>query len=277
MSECAGRFFVLNGQIENSEKFDKSLVYEGDSVYEVFRVLKGIPVFFDDHIARLMNSVISSGKQSLADKSLIRESIIKLIQAEGRLNSNMKIVFNYNNASSDFLIYYIETNYPTRDQYDYGVKGILYYAERNDPTTKVIDQGLRSAISEKLIKEDAYEAILVNESNEITEGSRSNIFFLKNNMLVTAPEGMVLNGITRRNILKICKENDIGIEFRCVTANELNNFDAVIMTGTSPVAIPFSSVDNIIFKTDFTIIQKIRQLYFEKADESIRDFRQMML
>ena len=47
------------------------------------------------------------------------------------------------------------------------------------------------------------------KNNEITEGSRSNIFFLKDETLVTAPDNAVLNGITRKHILEICRENSI--------------------------------------------------------------------
>ena len=35
MNECSGKKFILNGELQPSELFDNSLVYEGDSVYEV--------------------------------------------------------------------------------------------------------------------------------------------------------------------------------------------------------------------------------------------------
>jgi branched-chain amino acid aminotransferase len=272
MGECAGRFFVLNGQLTQSEKFDNKLVYEGESVYEIMRILKGVPLFFNDHMDRLIGSVSSSEKEFLSEISKIRTAIINLIEAEGKVNGNLKLVFNYKVDSANLLIYFVEASYPTEVQYQHGVRGILFPAQRKDPGSKVINQKLRAAISEKLSQTNAYEALLVNEDNEITEGSRSNIFFMKDEMFVTAPECFVLNGITRRNILKICDENRIRVEFRCVPVNELPDYDSVIMTGTSPLALPFSSVDDIVFETGFPLIRKLRELYLERADENIRLF-----
>ena len=47
--------------------FDNSLVYEGDSVYEVLRMVKGNPIFFSDHMERLDNKCKTSEKEMLAD------------------------------------------------------------------------------------------------------------------------------------------------------------------------------------------------------------------
>ena len=123
------------------------------------------------------------GKKLLADEPALKASIIRLIDTEKKSDINLKIVFNYRNEAENYLVYLIESIYPTQDQYEKGVKGILYFAERKDPESKVINQNLRISISAKLKSEGAYEALLVNENNEITEGSRSNIFFLRNETL----------------------------------------------------------------------------------------------
>ena len=80
---------------------------------------------------------------------------------------------------NNFLVYYIEPIYPTAEQYRNGVKGILFHAERKNPESKVINHKLRSCNLSQAYPGRCYEALLVNEKNLITEGSRSNIFFLK--------------------------------------------------------------------------------------------------
>src|SRR5664279_3053408 len=276
MIECAGKKFILNGELQPSELFDKSLVYEGDSVYEVIRLVNGCPIFFHDHMERLIMSVKLQKKDHLADISLLREAIIVLAKIEKKRDSNLKIVFNYKKSGNSFLIYFIESVYPTQIQYQKGVKGILFFAERKDPEAKVINHKLRSSICNKLIAESAYEAILINEDNLITEGSRTNIFFLKNDSLVTAPDNMVLNGITRKNIIEICADNKIKVKLECVKASNLKDYDAVFMTGTSPIVLPFSSIGNDLFNVKFTLIESIRAFYQTKVDESIRQFRSLM-
>lgn len=274
MNECAGKKFILNGKLQDQDLFDNALVYEGDSVYEVIRMVKGNPVFFHDHLERLESSVRIQQKKMLASPLTIKRDVINLTKTEKRKEINLKIVFNYNRESENYIIYFIEPIYPSEEQYKKGVKGILYYAERKDPGSKVINHKLRSSIYHKLILEGGYEALLVNEEDCITEGSRSNIFFLKDETLITAPDETVLNGITRKYILDICRENNINVEFKCVPVISISDFDAVFMTGTSPMVLQFYCIDNVYFNVRIQLIERLRRLYIEKAEESIRRFTQ---
>jgi branched-chain amino acid aminotransferase len=273
MNECFGRNFILNGELRPAGLFDISLVYEGDSIYEVLRMVSGSPLFFSDHMERLASSVNLQGKELLADVTALKKDILKLTASEKKRESNLKIVFNYKNDSANYLVYYIEPNYPTDEQYRKGVKGILFFARRKDPESKVIDQGLRSSINEKLIQEGAYEALLVNENNIITEGSRSNIFFLKNETMVTAPDNLILSGITRKYILEICREKGIQVEFACVNADNYSEYEAVFMTGTSPMVLPFFCINDQFFDVRSPLIGNLRRLYIQKAEESVSFFR----
>jgi len=272
MNECYGKKFILNGELLPAENFSNSLVYEGDSVYEVIRMVKGNPVFFHDHMERLESSAMHQRKEKLADIRTLRRDIINLTKTEKRKELNLKIVFNYNKEAVNYLVYFIEPIYPSEEQYKQGVKGILYYAERKNPESKVINHKLRSSIYHKLILEGGYEAILVNEQNCITEGSRSNIFFVRGKTLVTAPDNTILNGITRKHILEICRESKIRVDFECVAVKEIAACDAVFMTGTSPMVLQFFCIGDIYFNVRLPLIEKLRQLYMIKVQESIRRF-----
>jgi branched-chain amino acid aminotransferase len=273
MNECYSKKFILNGEVQPAEQFDNTMVYEGDSIYEVIRMYKGSPVFFYDHMERLESSTIIQKKKMLADAVTLRKDIVNLTKSDRKKDTNLKIVFNYNGDSRNYLIYFIEPIYPTEEQYRKGVKGILFYAERKDPGSKVINHKLRSSIYHKLILDGGYEALLVNENGEITEGSRSNIFFLKDGKLVTAPDSMVLSGITRKHIIDICLEQNIPVRQACVKADRISDYEAVFMTGTSPMVLPFCSIDNKSFKVGDPIIEKLRKLYILRAEESISRFR----
>lgn len=273
MGESFGKYFVLNGELNPSALFRNTMVYEGESVYEVIRMVKGSPIFFNDHLDRLVSSVRFQGRIMLADRDQLKKDILILSSTEKKKEINIKIVFNYNENSENYLIYYIEPVYPTEDQYRTGVKGILYHAERFNPESKVINHRLRSSIYNRLIHEGAFEALLVDRDNCITEGSRSNIFFIKGDTLYTAPENKVLNGITRKHIIEICGENGINIVFECVGEKRLSEFESAIMTGTSPIVLPFSVISGHTFNVRHNLISSLRSLYLIKAEESIRQFR----
>lgn len=273
MTECHGNYFIHNGKLQPSEIFDNSLVYEGESVYEVLRMTRGIPWFFNDHLSRLHGSAKARKKVMLATPEQIKGDIAILTKAEKKKEVNLKIVFNYNGRTGNYLLYYIEPVYPDREQYEKGVKGVLFHAERKDPETKIINHRLRSEIYHKLILETAYEALLVNRDGLITEGSRSNIFFIRDNVLYTAPDKMVLGGITRKHILDICSETGIKVVFEAVKESEIKKFESVFMTGTSPIVLPFRAIGNILFDVSNPVMPKLRKLYIKKAEQSMEEFR----
>jgi branched-chain amino acid aminotransferase len=272
VSDCFGKYFIHNGKLLPAEHFDNSLVFGGESFYEVVRVKKGLPVFFADHIERLFSGISIAGRPIIADSAALKRNIIELTAAEKHEEINLKIVFNYYGDNRNYLIYYIESVYPTAGQYRHGVKGILFNAERKDPAIKVIDNQLRTAIKHKLIIEKSYEALLVNRNGCITEGSRSNIFFISGNSLVTAPDNSVLGGITRSHLIEICSENGIYIEYKHVCVNEISAYDSVVMTGTSPVILPFCCIDDIVFSVTHPLLDHLRIVYLRKAEESMSKF-----
>ena len=271
MSECLGNNFILDGEMQPVELFDNSLVYEGESIYEVIRMAKGKPVFFHDHLGRLVSSAKLQKRKMLTGSDALKHDILVLAKSEKRKDANLKIVFNYNKSDS-YLMYFIEPVYPSAEQYKKGVKGILFYAERKDPESKVINHKLRSDIYHKLILEGAYEALLVNKNNCITEGSRSNIFFIKDKNLFTAPDEDVLSGITRKYILEICRENGISVKYTFIKAARISDYDSVFMAGTSPSVLPFYCIDKKYFRVNNPLITQLRNMYLVKAEESVRLF-----
>jgi len=273
MNECYGKKYILNGDLTGADAFDASMVYDGVSVYEVIRMVRGTPLFFNDHMERLSKSLKLQQREQLADDSALKNAIIKLLRTEKKKETNIKIVFNFSGDRKNYLIYFIESVYPTELQYRNGVKGILFFAERKDPEAKVIDSKLKKSIYNGLIHENAYEALLVNEQNRITEGSRSNIFFLKGDTLVTAPDKYVLHGITRKHVISVCNESGIRLEYDCVSINDIADYGAVFMTGTSPMVLPFNCVGTLAFNASHPLLSRLKELYLQKAEASIKVFR----
>jgi len=272
MKECTGNYFIKNGKTLPVGDFDNSMVYEGESIYEILRMVKGVPLFFNDHYNRLIGSILNRKRTNLSTFNNLLRDIKSLSEIEKPKEANLKIVFNYNDLNSDYFVYFIKASYPTDLQYKEGVKGILFKAERTDPESKVVHRDLKLAIEAKLAAENAYEALLVNDKNFITEGSRSNTFFIKNKTLYTAPDNLVLSGITRKHLINLCNETGIEICYECVNADEIQKYDSVLMSGTSPILLPLKYVDNYAFTVENAIVEKLRNMFMQKAEQSINDF-----
>jgi len=274
MSECYGDYFILNGELTPSVMFNNSDVYEGDSVYEVLRMISGVPLFFADHMERLQNSVSHHGRKMLSQPGPIARDLRRMRKKACVKEANLKIVFNYKESGNSYLLYFIAPLYPTPQQYREGVNTIFFHAERENPEVKVINHRLRSTIYNRLISTNAYEAFLVDEEGYITEGSRSNIFFVGEGKLYTAPDEKVLGGITRKHVIDICNINGIEIEFRCIALKDAGKYESAFMTGTSPMVLPVKSIDDIEYNVDIPVVNMLRELYSGRVKESLVAFRQ---
>jgi len=98
MNECYGRHYILNGELRSAGLFDISFVYEGESIYEVLRMVDGNPLFFPDHVERLASSVKYQNKELLADSTALKKDILKLTKSDRIKESNLKIVLTIKTA-----------------------------------------------------------------------------------------------------------------------------------------------------------------------------------
>ncbi|MEA1898444.1 MAG: aminotransferase class IV [Bacteroidota bacterium] len=264
MRECFRNWFLLNGSPESCENFSSSRIYSGESVYEVIRIINGVPLFFEDHIKRLKDTAKVREKSIPFESQEIRNQILQLVELNHSFMGNVKLVCNYSNSgkkSPDFLVYFIEHHYPSQNQYSEGVSALLFFAERDYPSAKIINQKLRSVIFKKLIDTGVYEAVLVDQQGFITEGSRSNVFFVKDEKVFTAPDGTVLSGIARKYILQSCSDQNIELSFERVHYKKIRNFDAAFISGTSPGLLPLNEIGSLKMECSSNIIKVLTRAY----------------
>lgn len=273
MGECSGKYFIENGRQCHAEEFDNLSIFEGDQVYEVIRVMEGVPLFFEDHMERLMTSITAGNREILAEPATIRDHILQLAGVNGVTDGNVKIVFRYTQSGKWYLVYFIEVHYPDNSQISGGVDTILFNAERRNPAVKLFNYRLRSSVLDTLVSKEAYEALLVNRHNAVTEGSRSNIFFVTGNSVVTAADKDVLGGITRKYVIDICHRLGIKILFRSMPVAEIGKADALFITGTSPQVLPVRRVDQMTFSPDNHISRLLADEYGKLVREYIASSR----
>ncbi|MDH3256755.1 MAG: branched-chain amino acid transaminase, partial [Nitrospinota bacterium] len=93
---------------------------------------------------------------------------------------------------------------------------------------------------------DGYdEAILLDPSGYVSEGSGENIFILYKNTLMTPPlSSSCLDGITRDAVFGICEELKIPLKEETLTRDELYLADEIFLTGTAAEITPIREIDN---------------------------------
>lgn len=88
------------------------------------------------------------------------------------------------------------------------------------------------------------EAIMLDSRGKVSEGSASNLFLVRDGMLITTPvTASILEGITRRTIIQLAADLDIPLEIREVDRTELYIADELFFCGTGVQISPIREVD----------------------------------
>lgn len=256
-------YMVYNGNTVSVKDFEYDRTRKFPGVYEVIRIIDGVPLFVEKHISRFKSSAKLLGFEIQVTDAVLIEHIRKLIDSNKCNAGNVKIIINnLDKPVQDNYLFFIKSKYPTSTDIENGVPTILFYGERNNPNAKTTDLSLREKINLEISKNNVYEALLVNRDNEITEGSRSNVFFVKNDKLFTSPAKDVLPGVTRGCIMDICTDLRYEVSEKTVNVDSLGEIDGLFITGTSPQVLPISYVDDIKYSSSTNlIINEIRKAY----------------
>lgn len=267
--------YIFNGETYKADDNTGFKKYESISIYEVLRVKKGVILFRQDHLDRLKKSAEMLGFKLNKSKEEISDEMDRLVEINDANNHNIKLVCNnLEKNDQDFLTYITEGSYNLEDVPKEGAKAIIFKAERSNPNIKTIDASQRDLINKELEENNALEALLEDEDGNITEGSRSNMFFVKNNKLYTAPSSKVLLGITRSKIMEICDKNNIEVIEEDIHKSELEKVDGIFMSTTPIGVLPIIAIgDKKLNSANNEIIRKVVNEYEELTEEYIKKNR----
>lgn len=275
MHDFLGNYFIHNHKIL---EFD-SVLFEhfnsNKSIYEVFRLIEGKPLFLKEHLERLNKTCnITACRFRFNNKDLI-DAIQKLIVTNQITIGNIKLLISFDTDSknNDYIGFFVKHYYPTKEEISKGVPLKLLYAERENPNAKLSNIILRQTANTIIKENKLYEVLLVNKSNEITEGSRTNVFFVKDNQIFTSPLPSVLPGITLLKIISICKNLNIQVIETAISVESINKYEAAFLTGTSTSVLPIGYIEDISYNTKNKTIQKIANAYEKLLNEDIKHFK----
>jgi branched-chain amino acid aminotransferase len=255
------KYFILNGQLKPISEFIPS--ENNGGIYEVLRVVRGVPLFLEDHLSRLYKSANIAQKKILYSKLEIRSFLKLLIQNNKVSEGNLLI-----SCKTNLKLFYITHDYPSISKYNAGVNCGILNTERVNPNAKVFQTSVREKANKLISEQGFYEVILVDKQYRITEGSRSNLFFIKENKIITSPGNKVLLGITRQKTIALAKKLDFNFEEQYVMLNDLHLFDACFITGTSAKILPVKQIENTLFDSQNKIVQKL----IEEYNSLIKDY-----
>lgn len=236
--------------------FDRGYLF-ADGVYEALRSYNNKLFCVDEHIKRLKYS-LDELKIPFNDFSQIKSISNKLAEL--------------NNLQNDFGIYLQITrgvSFPRKHSFDNNLNpNVFIYAYELKNHDKELSEGVSVSLEKDIrwercdiksvsllpsvlankqaVDKKCYEAILY-RNDFVTEGSHTNFFAIKNNMVFTTPLcNLILEGVTRGVVLKICAENNIPVTEKFIKINEFQNYEEYFITGTTTEITPVVKIDNRI-------------------------------
>lgn len=266
--------------------FDHGFLY-GDGVYETLRAYNGIVFKIDEHIKRLFRSASMIGLKIPKTHDDIKRAIYKTIKTNRHNEAYIRISVSRGPGPIGLnpelclkpTLVIISTrfkDYPEK-YYKKGLKIAIVDVRKNfkhalNPKIKSLNflNNILAKIEAK--KRGAYEALMLNYMGYVAEGTISNIFFIKNNILCTpALDVGILDGITRRIILDIAKELKIKTKEGLFTRGHLYNAREVFISNTTMEVMPVTAVDDIkIGAAAGKVTKVLHSAYREKVSDYIK-------
>ncbi|MGD9246742.1 MAG: aminotransferase class IV [Desulfobacteraceae bacterium] len=229
---------------------DDLAIVRGIGVFDLLRTYNGKPYFLKEHVQRLYHSALEIN----LDLPWSQEQICRIVQETLDRNTldeaNARIIVT-GGSSSDFMIpkgnprlLVLVTPLPKLPRWwqSKGVKVITIQDNRNFPGAKSIDYLPATIALRKAEKEDAIEALYLDNEGRVLEGTTSNYFVFINDKLVTPGRG-ILSGITRKVVLGISRAH-FATEIRDVYIDELLSAQEVFITGTNKGLVPVIRIDD---------------------------------
>lgn len=252
---------IKNGQIVTKFFLEELLKQNIAEIYEVIRVIYKRPIFLREHYERMIKSLRLSDLKSIIEFSNFKNSIELLIKSNDFENCNIRVSYFIQDEPIN-LMYYVKSSYPSEDLYQNGINVVSVKKQRKNPNVKFYESSFRDSIDKTLSEKEAFEAILVNNDDTISEGSKSNVFFIKERKLITSVDGEVLLGVTRDKVINVCEKSGIEVEKRSIHITELKDFDGAFITGTSINVLSIKSFDDILYNSSNNeILKKVSDLY----------------
>lgn len=234
----------------------------------------------DDHIERFLQSLRILGVSIEYSHEDLKKIILELV-AKNKPTSDLYFrPFAYAGSLNlapnldrdsvfNFALYMIPMGdyLPTDKGLSVGVSSWRRISDNAIPSRAKISGGyINSALAKKDAHNAGYdEAIFLNEAGHVAEGSAMNIFIARNGTLITPPPSDdILEGITRRSILQIAKDNGIEVLERSIDRSELYVSDEVFFSGTAAQIAWIQKVDGRVVGNgeQGTVSKKIQEIFF---------------
>lgn len=243
--------------MKNNISFNSELCKFGIGLFETIKVTNR-PIDFDIHMDRIFNSIKELNLNIKLERKFIENEILNYIENNNIINKALRLtVFDegYNISTRDILY--------TQDMYIKGFKLNISPIKRGNSilykhkTTNYFE----NIYTKNYANENGFDdGIFLNSEGTILECSMSNIFFIKDDIVLTPSSNLpILNGTKKKRIIETCQELNIKVEETEINVNEIHKFDFIFISNSLMGAMKVAQIEDILYDDKNIIFDRIVQ------------------
>jgi branched-chain amino acid aminotransferase len=273
---------VVPGAEARVSAFDNGFAF-GDSVYETLRTYDGRPFVLGRHLARLRRSAGRLSFEIPVPDAEMRARVDAVLAAAKNPESYLRLIvsrgvgdlsYNFEHVKGPTVVMLVKPWQPyPEEQFTAGIPVSLVEVRRNpkrcvDPAIKTSNLLNNVLATLEAQKKGGFEAILLNERDEVAEGAGSNVFAGKGGVLRTPPlDAGILAGITRDLVFELGRKLGVEIREQPLSAEDLLSADEAFITSTLKEVTPISRVDDRVIGSGKPgeLTRRLQAAYREKT------------
>lgn len=247
----------------------------GDGVFETMKIVDGEAFALTRHLRRLDRSLAGLGLDA-SDHDLIREGVAAVLEGEripfGRLRVTVTagagpLGSDRGDAPLTYVVAAGETPRPTPT-----VRIATVPWTRNERSAVA---GLKTtSYAENVValarakESGAAEALFGNTRGELCECTGSNVFVVREGVVLTPPlDSGCLAGITRELTIEWAREEGIEVREEALPLDVVASADEVFLTGTTRDVHPVAAVDDRDLEAPGPVTARLVEIFTRRAAE----------
>jgi branched-chain amino acid aminotransferase len=264
--------------------FDAGFVL-GDGVWEGLRLHRGALLFADAHLRRLYESAAAIELEIGLTPAELRREIDRLLAANGMEHGvHLRLMVTRGEKAA--------ANQDPRNWL--GRPTIVITAEYKSPSPEIVTRGLALATSSirctpadmfdmrlnshsrlnlitallQAIQAGGDEALMLDPNGFVSSCNATNFFFVRDGEVLTSTGAYCFNGVTRANVIRLCREHDLPLRLGDFTLAEARSAEEAFVTGTFGGLTPVREIDGRKLPEALPgpVTARLRELYDQLKD-----------
>ena len=259
-----GILVYVNGDLVPREQasvsvFDSGFVL-GDGVWEGLRLHNGKLAFAKQHLDRLYEGARAIDMDMELSPEALQAEIMRTVEANGmETDVHIRLMVTRGikatpyqdprvTISAPTVVIIPEYKTPLAETLTQGVKLFTVHVRRGYPDVQ--DQTINSHSKHNCIqaciqaaKAGADEALMLDPHGFVATCNSTHFFIVRGDEVWTSTGDYCLLGVTRDNIIQLCRENNIPIHQKSFTLTQVYSADEAFVTGTFAGVAPVVETD----------------------------------